>query len=284
MNLSTHQPHPQPLPYSHTGTPGCCPLGRCNTELHKHTLVLNLHALSMLSPLPESSSTLPLSHCIHSALLILLRHHSSDPPDVCNHSFFHTNLRLSVQNFCIARIIVIISAHAFLSQQTTGSLKSLNMFYSSLFTQISVDIDRNQYTPPQNMILWHKDCFFLIYINLFYVFIFGCTGSSQLHGLSQVAASGGYSSLQCAVFSLQWLLLLQSMRSLHASFSSCGTQAQQLWLAGSRVQAQQLWCTGLVAPRHVRSSQTRARTRVPCIGRWILNHLNCATREAQGLF
>ena len=28
----------------------------------------------------------------------------------------------------------------------------------------------------------------------------------------------------------------------------------------------------------MRSSQTRARTRVPCIGRQILNH--CATREA----
>ena len=35
---------------------------------------------------------------------------------------------------------------------------------------------------------------------------------------------------------------------------------------------------GLVAPRHVGSSQTRARTRVPCIGRKILNR--CATREA----
>ena len=35
---------------------------------------------------------------------------------------------------------------------------------------------------------------------------------------------------------------------------------------------------GLVAPRHVGSSQTRARTRVPCIGRRILNH--CTTREA----
>ena len=33
---------------------------------------------------------------------------------------------------------------------------------------------------------------------------------------------------------------------------------------------------GLVAPRHVGSSRTKARTRVPCIGRWILNH--CATR------
>ena len=35
---------------------------------------------------------------------------------------------------------------------------------------------------------------------------------------------------------------------------------------------------GLVTPRHVGSSQTRARTHVPCIGRQILNH--CATREA----
>ena len=59
--------------------------------------------------------------------------------------------------------------------------------------------------------------------------------------------------------------------------SSCGSWAQQLWLVGSRAQAQQLWHTGLVAPRHVGSSQNRARTRVPCIGGWILNL--CATRE-----
>ena len=39
-----------------------------------------------------------------------------------------------------------------------------------------------------------------------------------------------------------------------------------------------MWLAGLVAPRHVGSSQTRARTRVPCISRQILNH--CATREA----
>ena len=36
---------------------------------------------------------------------------------------------------------------------------------------------------------------------------------------------------------------------------------------------------GLVAPWCVGSSQTRARTRVPCIGRQILNH--CTTREAR---
>ena len=50
-----------------------------------------------------------------------------------------------------------------------------------------------------------------------------------------------------------------------------------MWLAGSRAQAQSLWWTRLVAPWHVGSSQTRARTCVPYVGRWILNH--CATRE-----
>ena len=43
-----------------------------------------------------------------------------------------------------------------------------------------------------------------------------------------------------------------------------------------------MWLTGLVAPRHVGSSQTRARIRVPCIGRQILNC--CATREAPSVF
>ena len=74
-------------------------------------------------------------------------------------------------------------------------------------------------------------------------------------------------------------------------FSCCGAQALGVWasvvvarglsscgLVGSRAQAHQLWRTDLVAPRHVGSSRTRARTRVPCIGRQILNH--CTTKEA----
>ena len=44
-------------------------------------------------------------------------------------------------------------------------------------------------------------------------------------------------------------------------------------------QAQRPCLTGPAAPRHVGSSQTGARTRVPCIGRRTLNH--CATREAR---
>ena len=43
--------------------------------------------------------------------------------------------------------------------------------------------------------------------------------------LSLVAATGA-TLLWYAGFSLQWLLLLQSMGSRHAGFSSCGTWAQ----------------------------------------------------------
>ena len=77
-----------------------------------------------------------------------------------------------------------------------------------------------------------------------------------MRGLSLVAASGGHSSSRCAG-SLVAEHRLQTRR-----LSNCGSR-------------------GLVAPRHVGSSQTRARTRVPCIGRQILNH--CATREAPSL-
>ena len=124
--------------------------------------------------------------------------------------------------------------------------------------------------------------FFVFFLNYYYLFYFWLHWVFfAAHGLSLVAASGGYSSLWCAGFSLWWLLLLQSTGCRRAGFSSCGTWAQQLWLASSRVQAQYLWRTGLVALRHVGSSWTRARTRVPCIGRWILTH--CATREARFL-
>ena len=120
---------------------------------------------------------------------------------------------------------------------------------------------------------------YLFIFNKFILFIYFwlCWVFVAVHGLSLVAVSGGYSLLRCVGFSLQWLLLLQSMGSRHTGFSSCGTRAQQLWLAGSRAQAQQLWHIGLVAPWHVGSSWTRDRTCVSCIGRRILNH--CTTME-----
>ena len=69
---------------------------------------------------------------------------------------------------------------------------------------------------------------FIYFIILFYLFIvFGCVGSSLLRaGFFLVEASGAYSLLRCAGFSLQWPLLFQSTGPRHAGFSSCGTRAQ----------------------------------------------------------
>ena len=99
----------------------------------------------------------------------------------------------------------------------------------------------------------------IIYLFIYlFIYLWLCWGFVAARGLSLVAASGGYSSLWCAGFSLRWLLSLQGTGSRHAGFSSCGTWAQQLWL------------TGLVAPRHVGSSRTRAQTRDPALaGRFL---------------
>ena len=107
---------------------------------------------------------------------------------------------------------------------------------------------------------WQVDSFFF----LIYLFIyFGCVESWLLH----VGSCGEWGLLFVAVRGLLIGVasLVAEHGSRHMGFSSC-------------MRVQQLWLTGLVAPRHVGSSRTRARTHVPCIGRWILNH--CATREA----
>ena len=49
------------------------------------------------------------------------------------------------------------------------------------------------------------------------------------HGDPLVVASGGYSPLRSAGFSLRWLLLLQSTGSMCAGFRSCG-----LWALGAQ--------------------------------------------------
>ena len=82
-----------------------------------------------------------------------------------------------------------------------------------------------------------------------------------MRGLSLVVASGGHSSSRCTGLSLSRPLLLRS--------------------TGSRCAGSVIVAHGPVAPRHVGSSQTRARTCVPCIGRQILNH--CATRGVLSL-
>ena len=83
--------------------------------------------------------------------------------------------------------------------------------------------------------LWILFCFLKMffyftcnYFSLFILFIYFWLHwvSVAAHELSLVAASGVYSLLQCAGFSLWWLLLLQSMGSRCAGFSSYSTRAQ----------------------------------------------------------
>ena len=64
---------------------------------------------------------------------------------------------------------------------------------------------------------------YLFYLWLCWIFIAG-------HGLSLVTVSKGSSSLQCAGFSLWWLLLLQTTGSRPKGFRSCSLQAQELRL------------------------------------------------------
>ena len=83
---------------------------------------------------------------------------------------------------------------------------------------------------------------FIFSINLFiylFIYLWLCWVFIAVCGLCLVAVSGGYSSLQCAGFSLwcagfslKWLLLLRTRGSRCVDVSSCGSHS------GSRTQAQ----------------------------------------------
>ena len=107
------------------------------------------------------------------------------------------------------------------------------------------------------MALFHS--FFMAeqYLCIYYIFLFLY---KFIYFILFLAALG----LRCCTRAFLWLRQVGATLLAVHGLQACGLQ--------------QLWCTGLVAPRHVGSSQTRSRTRVPCIGRWILNH--CTTSEA----
>ena len=76
-------------------------------------------------------------------------------------------------------------------------------------------------------------------INLFiylFIYLWLCCVFVAAHRLSLVVVSGGYSLLQCAGFSLQWLLWLQSTGSRCTGFSSCG-----LWALEHRLSSCGAW-------------------------------------------
>ena len=136
-----------------------------------------------------------------------------------------------------------------------------SFFFSFIFFLVKVNCCLSTYIFSERNII---DCYSLLaqtqssYPFDFFSFFF-------LAALGLCCCTRAFSS--CSKQGLLFIAV-QSLVVEHG-LQACGLQ--QLWLVGSRAQAQQLWCTGLVASRHVGSSRTRARTRVPCIGRQILN-------------
>ena len=116
-------------------------------------------------------------------------------------------------------------------------------------------------------------CVSLFFLTIFLTYLlFGLDLRCCEHFFSS-CGDGGYSPLPCAGFSLRWLLLSPTTSSV-----VCGLQ--QLWLKGfsscnSRTLEHRLRsCGAWVSLIHGMwgSSQTGDRTRVSCIGRWILYH------------
>ena len=77
------------------------------------------------------------------------------------------------------------------------------------------------------------------------LFIFGCTGSSLLQGLTLVAARWGYSLVSVLGLLIASLPVARGFRC---------------WLPGAKAKAQQLWHPGMAAPWHMGSSQIRDQT------------------------
>ena len=110
-----------------------------------------------------------------------------------------------------------------------------------------------------------------IYFWLHRVFVAACwlfSGCGE-QGLLFVAMHG----LLIAVASLVVEHGLQACRLQQLQHMGSVVVAHGLFSAGSAVVVHRLSCS-----RYVESSQTRAQTHVPCIGRRIFNH--CTTREA----
>ena len=93
-------------------------------------------------------------------------------------------------------------------------------------------------TPTSSVQKARIELTFFFKINLFIIFIYVWPRWVFIAacGLSLVAVSGGYSSLRCAGFSLQWLLLW-STGPRRVGFSSCGVQALERRLSSCGARA-----------------------------------------------
>ena len=93
----------------------------------------------------------------------------------------------------------------------------------------SADLTRGMANHPKGRICknhWENKFIYLSYKFIYFIYFWLCWVFVAAHRLSLVVASGVYSLLRCAGFSLRWLLLLWNTGSRRAGCSSCGTRAQ----------------------------------------------------------
>uniref|UniRef100_A0A8C9CAD1 Septin-type G domain-containing protein n=1 Tax=Phocoena sinus TaxID=42100 RepID=A0A8C9CAD1_PHOSS len=90
-------------------------------------------------------------------------------------------------------------------------------------TYDAVDNNKNKRQLPKSLLLFPINfILFFLMKKIYYLFRL-CWVFIAVHGLSLVAVSRGYSSLQRVGFSLRWLLMW-STGSRRVGFSSCGTR------------------------------------------------------------
>ena len=184
---------------------------------------------------------------------------------------FHGPLCFSHPSCLFIYLFIYFFAYLFLN--TSSFLPQDLRTCGSLFLEYSLPCSLASSFKLQLMIQrYFPSSLFFFLINLFIYFWPRWVFVAE-RGLSLVATlcCGAWAS-HCGGFSCCGARALGAQASVVAArgLSSCGSQALECRLSSCGARAQLLqW--------HVGSSQTRDRTRVPCIGRWILNP--CATRE-----
>ena len=146
---------------------------------------------------------------------------------------FNFSFRMMTHNFYFRNI----NLFDFISSKILFHLRafSVSVLFTALFffcftdaisSQISLRVLIIGFLKNTIFSFVHVFHFLWLFKNFLFIYFWLCWVFVAARGLSLVAVSGGYSSLRCVGLSLWWLLLLRSMGSKHAGFSSCGTRAQ----------------------------------------------------------
>ena len=113
------------------------------------------------------------------------------------------------------------------------------LFIHSIYNSLHLLTPNSQSIPFNPSPLATTSLFFFFNFYLFYLFL-AALGLRCCTQAFSSCSKRGYSLLRCAGLSLQWLLLLQSMGSRCAGFSSCGSRALEHRLSSCGAWAQLL--------------------------------------------